>query len=44
MLQPDISPPATIQPLTRILPAIALVVVGARSNDFSRFLTQPTCD
>jgi hypothetical protein len=28
MLQPDISPPATIQPLTRILPAIALVVVG----------------
>ena len=28
MLQPDVSPLVSIQPLTRILPAIALVVVG----------------
>jgi len=28
MLQPDIGPPKTAQLLTRILPAMALVVVG----------------
>jgi len=28
MLQPDISHPGAVQPLARILPAIALAVVG----------------